>query len=242
MSLTHRQSEILRAIIEEYIASAQPIASVELVSRRRLPVSGATVRNIMSDLVQMGYLQMLHVSSGRTPTDMAYRYYINDLMSETEISVLDEVALKQKVWNARYELERLLRSAAQALSDASGCLGIALTSDGYYAFSGVGKILDIPEFYEIDVTKSVLRFVDDYDLTLSILQKAHTNSSNLSVLIGREIGLANMEAVSIVSANTRIADKNCYIGVIGPARVEYGKLIPIIKYMSNLLEETGDNL
>ena len=242
MALTHRQSEILKAIIEEYIDSAQPIASVELVARRRLPVSGATVRNIMSDLVQMGYLQMLHVSSGRTPTDMAYRYYINDLMAETEISVLDEVALKQKVWNARYELERLLRNAAQALSDASGCLGIALTTDGYYSFAGVGKMLDIPEFYEIDVTKSVLRFIDDYDLTLSILQKAHSNPSNLSILIGKEIVLASMEPVSIVSGSAKIADKDCFIGVIGPARAEYGKLIPIIRYMTNLLEETGNNL
>ncbi len=242
MSLTLRQSQILKAIIEEYIASAEPVASVELVERRRLPVSGATVRNIMSDLVDMGYLQMLHVSSGRTPTDMAYRYYINDLMSESEISVLDEVALKQKVWNSRYELEKLLRSSAQALSDASGCLGIALTSDGYYAFSGVGKILDIPEFYEIEVTKSVLRLIDDYELTLSILQKTHSNSRNISILIGREIGLANMEPVSIVSAFTKVADKNCFIGVIGPARAEYGKLIPIIKYMSNLLEETGESL
>jgi transcriptional regulator of heat shock response len=242
MSLTHRQSQILKAIIEEYIASAEPVASVELVERRRLPVSGATVRNVMADLVNLGYLQMLHVSSGRTPTDMAYRYYINDLMLEDEISVLDEVALKQKVWNSRYELEKLLRSAAQALSDASGCLGIALTSDGYYAFSGVGKILDIPEFYEIEVTKSVLRFIDDYELTLSILQKAHANSRSTSVLIGREIGLASMEPVSIVSALTKVADRNCYIGIIGPARTEYGKLIPIIKYMSALLEETGDSL
>lgn len=242
MALTHRQSEILKAIIEEYISSAEPVASVELVTRRRLPVSGATVRNIMSDLVQMGYLQMLHVSSGRTPTDMAYRYYINDLMNETEISVLDEVALKQKVWNSRYEFEKLLRSASEALSDASGCLGIALTSEGFYAFSGVGKILDIPEFYEIDVTKSVLRLVDDYTLILSILQRAHANTRNASILIGREIGLAHMDPVSIISCTARVADKNCFIGVIGPARAEYGKLLPIVKYMANLLEESGENL
>lgn len=242
MQLTQRQSEILKAIIEEYISNAQPVASVELVTRRRLPVSGATVRNIMSDLVRMGYLEMLHVSSGRTPTDIAYKYYINELMEERDISVLDEVALKQKVWNARYEMERLLRNSAQALSDASGCIGFACTNDGYYAFSGVGRILDLPEFYEIDVTKSVLRLIDDYELALSVLQRAHSNSNQLSILIGREIGLANMDPISIVSGRTNLSGKDCYIGIIGPARAEYGKLIPLVKYMNNLLIETANNL
>ena len=105
MPLTTRQNEILKAIIEEHIECAQPIASIELVKKRGLRVCGATVRNIMSDLVKLGYLKMVHVSSGRTPTDRAYRHYISELMSEDELSVLEEVAIKQKIMSERYELE-----------------------------------------------------------------------------------------------------------------------------------------
>ena len=116
MVLTRRQADILKAIIEEYMESAQPIASVELVAKRHLTLSGATVRNVMADLVRNGFLEMMHVSSGRTPTDRAYRFYINDLMEEEPISVLQEMTLKQKIWDNRDETQTLLRSAAEALS------------------------------------------------------------------------------------------------------------------------------
>lgn len=241
MALTNRQSEILKAIIEEHIECAQPIASVELVEKRGLSVSGATVRNVMADLVDQGFLDMLHVSSGRTPTDAAYRYYITELMDEDEISVLDELALKQKIWEERFEVARLLRNTAVALSEATGSLAISLSEDGFITYAGTSRILDIPEFYEIDVTKSVLKMVDDYELARSILAKT-PDPSGVTVLIGREIGLANMEPVSVVSSRTQIADKECFLGVIGPARIKYHKVIPFVRYTSQILKEVGQNL
>lgn len=241
MSLTNRQSEILKAIIEEYITCAQPIASVELVEKRDLNVSGATVRNIMADLVRLGYLSMIHVSSGRRPTDRAYRYYISELMNEDIISVLDEVSLKQKVWDVRYELERLLANSAKALSEASNAITISLTDDGFMSYYGASKIFDMPEFYEIDVTRSVFRIIDDYNLAKSILSKT-ADSNNVSVLIGREIGLANMEPISVISTACKLGGKTCYIGVLGPSRIQYNRVIPLVRYAAELLNEVGENL
>lgn len=243
MQLTQRQSEILKAIIEEHIECAQPIASVELVQRRRLPVSGATVRNIMSELVRLGFLRMMHVSSGRMPTDIAYKYYISELMEEDEISVLDEVALKQQIWNERYEIDKLLRNAAHVLSDTTGLMGFSIADEGFIHFSGVSKILDLPEFFEIDVTKAVLKFIDDYELAYSVIKNAHAEGqSRFSILIGKEIGLPSMNSVGIVSTSHPIGDRNTYVGVIGPARMEYNKVIPLVKYVNALLAETHDNL
>ena len=198
MVLTNRQAEILKAIIEEYMESAQPIASVELVERRNLPISGATVRNVMADLVRNGYLEMLHVSSGRTPTDRAYRFYINDLMEEEPISVLEEMTLKQKIWDNKEETHKLLRSAAEALSELTGTLSFVVTDEGYCYFVGASKMLDLPEFYEIDVMKAVLKLTDDYDLIRSVLERNYYEDSDVSVLIGKEIGLANMEPISLI--------------------------------------------
>lgn len=241
MSLTPRQSEILKAIIEEYIENAQPIGSVELVEARSLPISGATVRNIMSDLVHMGYLQMLHVSSGRVPSELAYRYYISDLMDESPITVLEEVSIRQKLWNDRYEIERLLQNVAQVISEVSDNLAFAMTDDGYYSYSGTSRILDKPEFYEIDVTKSVLHFVDDYELMKSVID-SHVSLNDVTVLIGREIGLANMEPVSIIATKAVLGKRVCSVGIIGPSRNNYCRTIPIMKHVKFLLSEIGQNL
>lgn len=241
MNLSPRQSQILKAIIEEYIKSAQPVGSVELVENRRLTVSGATVRNIMSDLVRKGYLNMLHVSSGRVPNERAYRYYISELMVEVPISVVEEVSMRQKIWNERYEIERLLRNAAQVLSDLTDSLAFAVTDDGYISYTGTSKILDKPEFFEIDVTKSVLRFVDDYELIKSVIT-SHVSDRDVTVLIGREIGLANMDPVCITAIHTLLGTHQCFVGVIGPARSNYEKNLPILRYMKTLLSEVGQNL
>lgn len=241
MSLTARQCEILKAIIEEYIKNAQPIGSVELVETRRLPISGATVRNIMSDLVRQGYLSMLHVSSGRVPNERAYRYYITELMEEEPITVLEEISMKQKLWNARYELERLLKSATEVLSDIGENLAFALTNDGFSIYSGASKMLERPEFYEIDVTKSVLRFVDSYDLMKSIVE-SNASSSDVTILIGREIGLANMDPVSLSVVKSTIDNKDCYVGLIGPARINYNKVIPVMRHIKYLLDEVGQSI
>ena len=241
MNLTTRQSEILKAIIEDYIESAQPVASIELVERRNLKISGATVRNIMADLVRKGYLQMLHVSSGRVPSELAYRYYISELMDERDVSVLDELSIKQKVWNDRYELERLLCNISNALSETTSSLAFAMTTDGFASYAGTSHLLDMPEFYEIDVAKSVFKLIDDYQLSLSIYEKT-AKPNMVTVLIGREIGLANMEPVSIVVTNCNIENKTCYIGVIGPSRTDYCKLIPLIRHVAELVDEINETM
>lgn len=241
MLLTPRESEILKAIIDEYVTTAQPIASIELVQKQGLNVSGATVRNVMSSLVNKGYLQMPHVSSGRIPTDRAYRYYITELMEEVDLSVLDEVSLKQQVWTERYELERLLCKAVEALSNTSNTLTFSLTSDGYLTYSGTSKVFESPEFFEIEVTRAVFRLVDDYDLANSILQKAG-HPTDMAILIGREIGLANMEPIAFLSTHCKLKGKDCYIGLLCPSRTRYSRMIPLVRYMSGLLTEVGENL
>lgn len=241
MNLSPRQSEILKAIIEEYIKSAQPIGSVDLVSTRRLPVSGATVRNIMSDLVRKGYLNMLHVSSGRVPNERAYRYYITELMVESPLTVVDEVSMRQKIWNERYEIDRLLKNAAQVLSDLTDNLAFSITDDGYVSYTGTSKILEKPEFFEIDVMRSVLRFVDDYDLIRSVVAN-NVSNNDVTVLIGREIGLSSMEPVCIAAIKVQLGQHNCFVGIIGPARNQYDKIFPIMRHMKALLSEVGQNL
>jgi len=241
MLISERQREILKGIIEEYIDTAQPIGSVELVKKKQLNVSGATVRNIMSDLVRKGYLKMEHVSSGRRPTELAYRLYISELMPPVEVSVLDEVSIKQRVWEDRYEIERLLRTLTCALSESTNCMSIAITDDGYLSSAGGSLILEEQEFLEIDIAKSLFKLADDYELAKSLFEK-YPVGEGVTVLIGRELGLAHLEPVSIIFTKSKLGNKICYVSIIGPDRINYQKIIPIMKYTSSLLEDIGSQI
>ena len=80
--LTERQNNILRAVIEEYIATAQPVSSSLIAEQSNMSSSSATIRNEMGRLEEMGLLLQPHTSAGRIPTDLGYRYYVNHLLNE----------------------------------------------------------------------------------------------------------------------------------------------------------------
>ena len=80
MELTERKKRILRAIIESYIATAEPVGSKAVAQLAGLDVSSATIRNEMSDLTDMGYLEQPHTSAGRIPSPAGYRLYVTELM------------------------------------------------------------------------------------------------------------------------------------------------------------------
>src|SRR5690606_7069733 len=118
-----------------------------------------------------------HVSAGRVPTDAGYRVYIKELMDYEGLPVLKEVAMKQNVWNNRYELDKFLRSASVALSDATGLLSIVSTSDGRVFSSGVVNILDHTEFFDIEVARAVLNLVDNFNLLNELIEKRNTSNT-----------------------------------------------------------------
>src|SRR4030065_1427914 len=93
--LSERKRQLLKAIIDEYIATAEPVGSEAIVEKYSLGVSPATVRNEMVVLTREGYLSQPHTSAGRSPTPMGLRFYIKELMKEQEVPVKDEVQIKE---------------------------------------------------------------------------------------------------------------------------------------------------
>src|SRR3989344_45750 len=123
-NLTQRQIEILKALIEEYINSAEPVGSETLEKRHSISASPATIRNEMVKLTQLGYLQKLHSSAGRMPTPVGMKFYVNELMKEKEITVGEEVAMKEKVWDYREQAGRFMRELTRSLAEKTGTLAI----------------------------------------------------------------------------------------------------------------------
>ena len=118
-TLNDRQREILQAVVEDYIATAEPVGSRSLKKRRRIDVSAATIRNTMADLEEFGYLSATHASAGRIPTAQAFRVYVEHLASRGRISMRDREVIKAVAFPGAEksgDIREVLREAGRALS------------------------------------------------------------------------------------------------------------------------------
>lgn len=116
MILSDRKNKILYAVITEYIKSAEPVGSRTVSRRYKLNLSPATIRNEMSDLEEMGYLEQPHTSSGRIPTQKGYRLYVDCLMETWDLSPR-EVDWINKIFNIKMrEIDKIIQHAAKVLS------------------------------------------------------------------------------------------------------------------------------
>ena len=124
-SLTARQTQILKSIVEEYIETAAAVGSETLDKKYNLGISSATIRNEMVALTKAGYLRQLHTSAGRIPSPKALRFYIDQLMEEKRMSVADEVKTKQEVMEAKDDIDELMADATASLAQKTHSLAVA---------------------------------------------------------------------------------------------------------------------
>ena len=124
--LNDRSRQILQAIIEDYIATAEPVGSRTITRRHGVNLSPASVRNVMSDLEEMGFLSSPHTSAGRVPTDRAYRFYVNTLLQSGRVTSEQEEQLRQRLPLQGSDASRILRETSRMLSSLSHYAGIVL--------------------------------------------------------------------------------------------------------------------
>lgn len=124
-SLNERERQVLEAVIETYVATAEPAGSRTISRKFGLALSAATIRNTMSDLEEKGYLYHPHTSAGRIPTDLAYRVYVNALMRPSEVSASESNQIREEL-SERSAVDRILERAAQVLGVLTKELGVAV--------------------------------------------------------------------------------------------------------------------
>ena len=120
MDLTDRKKQILKAVVEEYIATAEPVGSKAIASQMGGAVSSATIRNELADLVEQGYLEQPHTSAGRVPSPKGYRLYVNELMERQKLSVAETEKLNEALHLKMEELDRVVSQAGKAVSALAG--------------------------------------------------------------------------------------------------------------------------
>jgi heat-inducible transcriptional repressor len=126
MLLTDRQLLILQVIVDDFIRSAQPVGSRSLSKKEEISFSSATIRNEMSDLEELGYIEKTHTSSGRVPSEKGYRYYVDHLLSPQVLNQHD-VSIIQSIFAEKlFEFEKIIQRSAKILSELTNYTSIVL--------------------------------------------------------------------------------------------------------------------
>lgn len=233
MEITERQRAILCQVIEEYAETASPVGSVTLA--KLFGVSPATIRAEMARLEAFGLIAQPHTSAGRVPTDAGYRFYVNSLDDEDEkLPALQKGThvLEVRV-NAQSRADAAIRGAVDALVELTGNLGLA-TIDGQLYLAGISRLFNQPEFVDNRRVQAVARLLDNLEPWL----REAAPGEPLNIFIGHENPIGRNSEVSLVVSKFRspYSDRS-YIGVLGPTRQNYSKVMALVRHAGNMLEE-----
>lgn len=231
--MTERQAGILAAIIEQYAEVAVPVGSIMLA--KLFGVSSATIRSEMARLEEMGLIMQPHTSAGRIPTDQGYRYYVNQITAANQPPKLDRStrAIEARIGTHGDSATRAIRSAVDSLVDLTRNLGLATIGDQLY-MSGMGNLFSQPEFAQSNHAQSVARLLDNLE---PWLREAAPNEP-LNVYIGAENPVGKTSGASLIISRFRspYSDRS-YIGVLGPTRQSYGRVMGLVRHAGAMLEE-----
>src|ERR1700751_4092458 len=149
-SIGDREREILTAIVETFISTGEPVGSRMLSRGSREGLSPATIRNVMADLVDAGYLEQPHTSAGRVPSPAAYRYYVEQLSGRTQISKTDAGIIQDSLQGVT-DVQEFMERTSHVLSLISRNVGVAVAASGpknalenvYFSRLGDQKVLAV---------------------------------------------------------------------------------------------------
>ena len=235
--ITPRQVAILKVVIDEYITTAEAVGSETLDKKYNLGVSPATIRNEMVRLTDMKLLKQLHTSAGRVPTPEALRFYVDTLMKTKDMSVAEEMSVKEKIWDYRQEMDKLLREATKTLAEKTRTLAITATNEGDLYYAGTANILDMPEFFDYELTRSLLSTLDRFNYWWDLLDR---QKDPIDVLLGDEFDEEDiLSRCGFVYYKFETPHVTGGIGVIGPFRLNYPCVVPVVRYLGNLITDLG---
>lgn len=245
VKLSRREDSILRLVIEDHVRSAKPVSSSAVVSRRSVGVSSATVRNVMRALEEKGLIYQPHTSAGRVPTDLGYRYYVDNLVRPTEVTGREQAAIERGLRRlAGGDLPSFLAGVSHMMSELSRELAVAVAPASEddrverIRYDGARFIFSHPEFAD-DV--SALGELFDSEASLAHVVPGPPDPMAIAVVIGRENRDRGMVRMSLVAGSFRIGRGLGRMGVIGPTRMRYPRLMGLVKHFSQALDERLSN-
>jgi heat-inducible transcriptional repressor len=158
-------------------------------------------------------------------------------MREKDLSVADEVSVKERIWANRDQLHDLLSEVARVMAERANCIGVVISEEGNRVFSsGYAHLLTFPEFTNIDVTRTVLTLVEEVRALQEIIQFSR-GEETIHLVMGEDLGNEYLAPVSFIFTDLASASGRITLGTVGPMRIDYSYVIPMIKYFRSLVYE-----
>ncbi|MEK7078047.1 MAG: hypothetical protein AAB911_00585 [Patescibacteria group bacterium] len=238
--LSDRQKLILKAIIEEYIREAEPVSSKVLATKRGVALGAPMLRKEMNSLEEGGYLLKPHTSSGRVPTDKAYRMYIQEELAEkNKKPVVVGLTAKEServaaTLNKKWpDDQTLLKEISRLVSEISKDLSVAGTVGGENSYTfGFSNLSREPEFQTLDSINQLMHFMDNVDSHFEELWRRVLNDG-LSVFIGAENPIKEINEFTLITGKYQLPEgEQGFVSIIGPRRMNYKRNMSLVKYIS----------
>lgn len=336
-NLNDREQSVLWHVVHNYISTAVPVGSRYISRHYESLLSPATIRNVMSDLEESGYLSHPHTSAGRVPTDMGYRYYVDFLMELEKISDDEKKVIREHLDHA-VDAEELLRDTSKLLGKISNQLSIVTSphlSRGIFQklelmqvssskllvlisiqsgiirtimlevgmelkkdvleqvgrilnerlsgltlrevrdtfvdrlsdykdertglirlfvdsvdqlfddskerdkvhIAGTGNLIEHPEFGDPKNFRSVIEMIENEDIIVHLLEKHDIPNKDFVITIGAENEETKAQDYSLVTATYSVNGVTGQVGIMGPTRMNYSKLIPLVDHVAKTIAE-----
>ena len=234
--LTERQKTILDALIREYVATAEPVASEYIVRKYRLPFSPATVRNELVALDEAGFLVQPHTSAGRVPTDKGYRFFINHREARSGES------MPNREQRAMRELSRLsdpgefMKQSSRLIAHLTRNFVVTGFLDEELVYkSGISEVLREPEFSDFELLREFSTLMEKIEDEITRWFGA-LEFDGPRAFIGAEnpIRRARHCGMIISSLETPFA-RESMIALVGPKRMDYGHNLAVLTHFQEAL-------
>ena len=239
---TDRRLEILRAIVDEYVETQEPVGSKAIAEKRALGISPATIRNEMAVLEEEGFITQPHTSAGRIPTDRGYRLFVDKLSAVKPLSTAERRAIETFLEGA-HDLDEVVKRSAKLLADitkqvavvkypkigdSSGREMMAISGTANLALSGedLGPALS-----------PILEALEEQVVLLRLLSDAHPT---VHVTIGSEQQDMNLQTTSLVTVGY---GSDASLGILGPTRMDYAgsmaAVSAVARYVGRFITESA---
>jgi transcriptional regulator of heat shock response len=220
-TLGSRKSVVLRAIVTDYIRTAEPVGSTQVAGRHRLGVSPATIRNDMAALEEMGFLIQPHTSAGRIPTDLGYRFFV-DTLPPSRLTETQRRAIGSAFREPPGDLQEALRLTAHLLSRLTRCGAVTTGPGSEHVFvGGAANIASEQAFERRETVRRLFEALEEEGPVVQLL-RGLASSGDVVVVIGHENPLHAMWEASVVVAPLRAGRQQAgAVAVLGPTRMHY---------------------
>lgn len=231
-----RKDVVLGYVIEQYIKNLVPVGSAFLAKECRLDWSSATIRNILAELEEEGYLTHPHTSAGRIPTQHGYRYYVDHLMNEIQLLEEEKKLIHQEYRENVHELEKLVEKTSQIVSEVTHYTSI-ISVDGWgnkIICRGISYVIGSPEMQDLQRIKNLLKVLEEKERIMDVLNRSLQNK--IEIYIGQEIACKEIEGCSLAVCSYRQKNgPSGRIAVLGPTSMDYERVVSTLGYITDLI-------